>query len=80
MKAKPKAPRPFLVCIESFDRKDGRVWAVKQGVRWRYAREISIQVPTLTVYKGQDAAEPRAFLAGVGVVRCLERGQIVITG
>lgn len=73
-------PQPFLICFEAHNRrKNGRVWAVKQGSRWRMAREVSILVPTLTVYKGADAKEPKAYLQGVGVVRCIERGHIVVT-
>lgn len=61
--------RGFLVCI-----RDGR-FRVKQGARWRAADELTIQV---TVTSATIAAGDLC-LQGVGVVRCLARGAIVVT-
>jgi hypothetical protein len=63
-------PRPFLLCFEGH-RVDGWVWAVRvdgRRHRWHFAREVSLLAPTLTRYQGPTAREPRAYLAGVGVV------------
>lgn len=59
-------PRPFYV---SYDM-ERRGWAVIQGERRRYAADVCIQV-TVTTAGGR--------LTGVGVVRCMKRGELVIT-
>lgn len=59
-------PQPFQVRYDS----ERHQWAVRQGDRWRFTRELCLQVGTLSI--GQE-------LTGVGVVRALERGNIVIT-
>lgn len=64
-KAQP-IPQPFQIAYDSARQE----WAVRQGHRWRFTRELCIQVGTLSI--GQH-------LTGVGVVRSLERGNIVIT-
>ena len=68
--------RPFLVAQvdRRLVRHDG-AWLVKQGARWRFCRELCIQVSVLSV------VDPKwgACLSGVGVVRCLKRGELVIT-
>lgn len=62
-----RQPRPFLLCFEA-NAADGRVWAVKVDHVWRLAREVSVLVPMLTVYRGPHARQPRAFMVGEGVV------------
>lgn len=47
----------------------------KQGVRWRFAVKLCVQVTLASI---MDAREGQC-LSGVGVVHCLERGKIVIT-
>lgn len=63
-------PRPFILCFESHRAAahDGSVWAVKHGKNWVHAREVCVLVPTLTVYRGASAKQPKAFLTGIGVV------------
>jgi hypothetical protein len=61
-------PKPFVLCFEAH-RKDGRVWAVRQGRGWRLTRAVDVLVPTNTVYRGPQARQPRAYLEGIGVVR-----------
>jgi hypothetical protein len=69
-------PRPFLVSrVDRLLVRDGRAWSVKQGRRWRFCRDLCIQVPVLSIVDPQWGA----VLSGVGVVRCLERGELVIT-
>lgn len=69
-------PKAFLVRqVDPSHAKNGRVWGVKQGERWRFAEKLCVQVTVATV----DVAGEGACLSGVGVVRCLERGEIVIT-
>lgn len=59
-------PQPFQVRYDA----DRRQWAVRQGERWRFTRDLCLQVNTLTI---DDA------LTGVGVVHALARGNLVIT-
>ena len=61
-------PKPFVLCFEAH-RKDGRVWAVRQGRVWRLTKMVEVQVPTSTVYRGAKARQPKAYLYGVGVIR-----------
>lgn len=69
-------PRPFLLTrVDPLLVKDGRAWAVRQGARWRFAEEVCIQVSMLSILDGMGVP----CLSGVGVVRCLERGRLVIT-
>ena len=65
--------------MHAFNEGDARVWAVKQGKRWRVCGDVVVRVPVETVFVGKDAAEPRAYLRGVGVVTTLEPGRILIT-
>lgn len=63
-------PKPFLVRPPS----DGRGWSVKQGNRWRFAADLVIQVTVCNIDNHGEAA-----LEGIGVVRTLSRGRIVVT-
>lgn len=56
----------------------GKVWGVKQGDRWRWCEDLTIQVTVASVVVF-DGSRPTWCLSGVGVVRCLQRGAIVIT-
>jgi hypothetical protein len=71
-----EAARPFLV--RQVDPRlvvGGRRWAVRQGERWRFAQTLCVQVTVASV----DDRAGGECLAGVGVVHCLKRGEIVIT-
>lgn len=69
-------PKPFLVRAPTAR----RPWSIKQGKRWRLAEDIVIQVTVMTTYrKANGGAEGEWFLEGIGVVRCLGRGKIVVT-
>lgn len=59
-------PRPFAAV---YDDGEGQ-WMVKQGDRFRAARTLCIQV-TVT--------DNGPMLTGVGVVRCVKRGELVVT-
>lgn len=67
--------RPFLVRQAASPHDPDRVWAVKQGARWRFATDLCIQVTVLSLVDPVDGP----CLSGVGVVRALERGRLVIT-
>ncbi len=76
--AKVQIPSPFLVTIvpnRKGEKASSQAWAVKQGDRWRFADALCIQVNTLTVIDPKNGH----CLSGVGVVRSLKRGEIVIT-
>lgn len=64
-----KQPRRFYV------RQVDRQWAVLQGKRWRFCDDLTIQVTVCT----SEVINMGQVLAGVGVVRTLQRGAIVIT-
>lgn len=59
-------PQPFQVFYDPHR----SMWAVRQGERWRFTHELCIQVNTLSIGR---------HLTGVGVVRSLTRGNIVVT-
>lgn len=75
-------PKPFLVALDLA----ALSWSVKQGARWRHVEHLVIQVPTETVplvpndLRELVAGRPVTVLQGAGVVRCVKRGRIVITG
>jgi hypothetical protein len=77
-KRTPAEPKPFVLCFEAHAT-NGQVWALKTGKNWIHAREVSVLVPTLTVYRGRNAPQPRAYLVGNGVVTRYG-GNLVITG
>lgn len=62
-------PRKVVLCVDRFDAKDGKVWAVRSGRRWLTAKRVYTFVQMTTVFKGITARQPKAYLEGVGVVR-----------
>lgn len=68
-------PAPFLVRQADQPGNASARWAIKQGARWRYAEELCVQVTVLSILDPSDGP----CLSGVGVVRCLTRGRMVIT-
>lgn len=62
----------FMVCVNRFDEPDGRIWAVADYVnrrlRWRTTRAIDLRARTETRFRGRAAAQPKAYLSGVGRV------------
>lgn len=72
------SPRAFLLHVDRLDQKDGRVWGVQSGGRYRRAHTVVVDVPTVTRFRGVAAAQPRAYLCGRGVLRA-SRGTITIT-
>lgn len=65
-----RQPKPFLLRPPF----GPRPWSIRQGRRWRFAEDIVVQVTVVT-----SQQEGEWFLAGVGVVKCLARGKIVVT-
>lgn len=49
-------------------RNDAQTWTVRTGRRNRYARKVICHVPLTTVYRGDRAPQPRAYLRGHGIV------------
>lgn len=60
-------------------RGDAETWTVRQGGRERHARKVRCLVPVETVYKGDTARQPRAYLRGEGRVTKRD-GTITIRG
>lgn len=61
-------PRGFRVYWDAKKKQ----WGVRQGERWRFTRRLTVQVST---WDEQGDGQ----LQGVGVVRTLTRGDIVVT-
>lgn len=70
-------PKRFILCFEAH-RKDQRVWSVRTGRQWFCAETVALNVPVQTVYLGLQHRQPRAYLAGVGIVRAVPE-RITIT-
>lgn len=68
-------PRQFLVSRAISKATHLPCWAVRQGTRWRCCADLTIQVTVASI----EVAGEGACLSGVGVVRTLKRGAIVIT-
>jgi hypothetical protein len=60
--------RPFLLCVDRFDDREGRVWGVQVGNTWFKARHVYVEVPVHTVFKGPRSRQPKAYLRGIGRV------------
>lgn len=59
----------FILCIDRFDEPNGWIWSVRVGNKWLNATNVQVNVPMVTVFRGVQARQPKAFLTGVGVVR-----------
>ena len=70
--------KKVIVCIDRFDAKDGRIWAVRTRGKWFTARRVQIGIAMETVFRGRDAMQPKAYLQGIGVVRAYGDGTITI--
>lgn len=55
-------------------------WTVKSGGKNQHARKVICDVPLETIYKGDSAPQPRAYLKGRGVVRRIAKDIIEISG
>ena len=71
-------PRRVILCIDRFDAPGGKVWAVRTGKRWITARTVNVEIDMETVFKGQHARQPKAYLSGFGVVHDNGRGTVTI--
>lgn len=61
----------FALCFEAH-RPDGLVWALKHPVSdvdndesWTLYRAVDVYVPIASVYRGQQANQPKAYFTGV---------------
>lgn len=70
--------RKIVLCVDRFDAKDGRVWAVRTGRQWLTAHTVHVWIDMETVFRGKDAIQPKAYLTGVGVAREDGYGTITI--
>ena len=50
-------------------RGDTDVWTVQLSGRCLHAAKIHVAVPLETIFKGDSAPQPRAFLRGRGIVK-----------
>ena len=74
-------PRVFWLHFNRFGAKRAAkdVWTVHLSDRCIPARKVEVKVPVETVYKGDEAPQPRAFLRGRGVVKVRRGGLVEIS-
>lgn len=68
----------MLLCIDRFDKPDGRIWAIRAGNKWITAHTVNVWIDMETVFKGPTARQPKAYLEGYGVVREDGHGTVTI--
>lgn len=74
-----KKPRVFWLHFNRFGAKRGTkdAWTVHLSDRCIQTPKVEVRVPIETIYKGDMAPQPRAFLRGRGIVRAY-KGRVVI--
>lgn len=67
-------PRVFWLHFNRFNAKRTAkdVWTVHLSDRCIQTRTVEVNVPIQTIYKGDKATQPRAFLKGKGIVKVLK--------
>lgn len=73
-------PRVFRLHFNRFGAKRSAkdVWTVHMSDRCIPARTVECHVPVTTIYKGDTAPQPRAFLKGKGIVTVHKEGRVTI--
>lgn len=73
-------PKVFHLHFNRFNARRGSkdAWTVHTGGKCLFARQVNVRVPVVTIYKGDDAPQPRAFLKGVGIVIVKRGGKVEI--
>ena len=59
-------------------RRTARYGPSERGRQWITARTVNVEIQMETVFKGQHARQPKAYLSGFGVVRSDDRGNVTI--
>ena len=75
-----KKPRAFRLHFNRFGAKRYAkdVWTVHVTGACLAASKVDCRVPVETVYLGDEAKQPRAYLRGKGIVTCHKDGTISI--
>ena len=73
-------PRIFHLHFNRFGvkRQARDVWTIHRSDRCIQVRAVEVKVPVTTVYKGDTAPQPRAYLKGRGVVHLHADGTATI--
>lgn len=73
-------PALFWLHFNKFDasRFAGDIWTIRQHNRNCYVKRVVCEVPLVTIYRGHEARQPRAYLKGIGVVR-IQQGHAIIS-
>lgn len=73
-------PRIFHLHFNRLNAKknDGDIWTVHLSDRCIQCKSVDVLVPVSTVWKGQTAPQPRAYLRGKGIVRVCGGGKVEI--
>ena len=67
----------FRFHIDHIENDGGLVWALSYGSRYFVLKQIDCRVPVVTVFRGVDAKQPRAFLTGVGQITINENRAVI---
>lgn len=73
-------PKPYVFHLHfnRFGQKRGeKVWTVHQNGKCRQFKSVCVNVPVTTVYLGDSAQQPRAYLRGIGIVT-VKGGRVTI--
>lgn len=67
---KQSKPRTFILHFNRFNAKRGdkECWTVHLSDRCLFVKKAVVMVPVETIYKGDKAPQPRAFLKGIGTI------------
>lgn len=70
-----KKAKVFWLHFNRFGHKkhDPDIWTIRTGKRNRHAKKVVCKVRLETIYRGDSAKQPRAYLKGVGVVTIKDR-------
>lgn len=81
LKSLSAKPRVFWLHFNRFGAKRAAqdVWTVHLSDRCVPAKKVVVNVPLETIYKGDDAPQPRAFLRGRGIINVKRDGIVEIT-
>lgn len=73
-------PRAFKLHFNRLGMKRGSpdVWTIQLSRGCLHARHVSVRVPVETIYKGDTAPQPRAYLKGKGILHRKAGGVVVI--
>ena len=75
-----KKPLTFILHFNRFNaRKASKdAWTIHLSKKCIFAPKVEVRVPVETIYKGDSAPQPRAFLKGKGIITIKKDRTVVI--